>query len=140
MRTLKFAILTVLVIALAMLLAINWEPQATYKTSGGQSSEALETLSDELRIDQLILSFDPLGALPDWSLTFLVKTPVLVMMAAIIGLLLGLVLENIRSRRMRLQLREVKDEAAIARSELERVKRVLKEVDHPSSASPPARR
>ena len=138
MRTLKFAFLVLFALTSAALLLANAAPQAEFISVRDYAIDDLDRLSEELRVSQLLLSFDPLGVAPDIIPRLGVPVPVLIGLTTALGFFVGLLLAAIWARKLRRELREKRDETILLKAELHRARQTLKESDHPASALPGA--
>lgn len=140
MRTLKLTFLILFALVAAAVLAANVTPQAEFVSARDYALDDLNRLSEELRVERLLINFDPFGAGPDIIPKLAISVPVLVFVMTALGLFCGLLLESIRARKLRRELREKRDEAILLKAELHRARETLKDADHPSSAAPALRR
>lgn len=140
MRTLRLAFLIVFALGAAALLAANMTPQAEFSSVRDYAVDDLQRLSDELRVDRLLLTFDPFNAGPDLIPKLAVSVPALVFVMTALGLFAGVLLESVRARKLRRELREKRDEAIMLKAELHHARQTLKDSDHPASAAPATRR
>lgn len=110
MRFLKLGLVFLVVLALAVLLAVNMRSEVT-------------------------LVLDPLGLGYDVLRQRTVTLPWFLLVLVAAGLFMGSILENVRARKVRRELREKRDEATLLRAELHRVKQSLRSADTPEAAA-----